>query len=662
MNNIISSLIPSHKGKQVIVKCQYYTVFALLCCYSLFASTLYAQDKERVSVAILSTNDDQMVTYQQLFRQFETATGIRVDLQFYNDFTYKQRFDGWLESGNHDLLYWQAGERLKRLVDNQLVVPIDTLIDKEMLDQQYRQNALDIVTYDERVFALPLGQYIWGFYYNKTIFEKLDLRPPNNWHEFTVLVSALKENGVMPLVQSSYNDWPVLGWLDYFAIDIGGEAYRNELVQGRFGDAKQQRKLIDAFTYLVESELFLAPKHVWRWEETIPTLLHQQVGMTLIAQFVEGGIPSAALNSIGFFPFPYSDENQSDAEVAPMEVMIVPRASNRIENTTKLINFIIHYTAIDSFAPKLGWASVSNLQMENNLVSLRTESATKRLESAKTLLQYFDREASPSLSTLWAKTISESISSRSVKPITELVTGVRKLNKLTDSTETTSEVSIKENKSILNFSTIGSFKGSFMASKILSKVYLNLGYETHINRFPSSESVIKSLSMGADGDLVRVATSAEIEKHSIRVPIPIAETDVVLIGREKESCALKSQTLDSNSKIGISGDALKLQEWSRKLGGQFVAQEGVPLAWRNLADGSIDFLIAFEPEIYFRKKQLIRYCFKKLETIPAFHHLAKKNADLVPKVASELASFKQTSVYKAMLQEFGLGKLDYTHE
>lgn len=391
-----------------------------LSCF-LAISQAWGLESERVRVAILTTNDDQMVTYQQLFRQFETATKIPVDLQFYNDFTYKQRFDSWIELGSYDLMYWQAGKRLTRLVEDHSILPIDSLIERSMLNQQYRQNALEAVSYDGQVFALPLGQYIWGIYYNKQIFEKLALSPPNNWQEFTELVSDLKENRVVPMVQSSFGDWPVLGWLDYFAIDIGGKAFRQELIEGRFGTNQQQQKLVDAFAYLVESDLFLAPQQTWRWEDTIPALLRQQVGMTLIAQFVEGNIPKSAMDSIGFFPFPYSSDNHSGVEVAPMEVLIVPRSSNNTASAEMLIDFIIQYTAIDSFAPKLGWASVSNLQMQNNSVSLRTESAKNRLEAAKSLVQYFDREAEPQIANLWAKAIKDSIHLQSVVPIKKMI-------------------------------------------------------------------------------------------------------------------------------------------------------------------------------------------------------------------------------------------------
>lgn len=618
-------------------------------------SSAWGTETERVRVALLTTNDDQMVTYQQLFRQFETATGVSVDLQFYNDFTYKQRFSSWIEMGNYDLLYWQAGERLKRLVDDHSILSIDSLIHRSLLNQQYRQNALDAVSYDESVFALPLGQYIWGIYYNKQIFDKLQLSPPNNWQEFTELVTNLKENGVVPLVQSSFGGWPVLGWLDYFAIDIGGIAFRQELIEGRFGTKQQQQQLIDAFAYLVESDLFLAPEHSWRWEETIPTLLHQQVGMTLIAQFVEGNIPKSAIDSIGFFPFPYSSSNHSNVEVAPMEVLVVPQSSNNKINTKKLIDFIIHYTAIDSFAPKLGWASVSNLQMQNNSVSLRTKSAKDRLETAKSLVQYFDREASSEIANLWANAIKDSIHSRSVAPIKQVMSGSRVA-------ETKNSIKNIDENSRLNFSTISSLKGTYLASKIMAKIYKSLGYEININRFPSSDSTIKSLAFGADGDLARVVETPKLAELAIKIPTAIAETDVVLIGRSVDSCKLNYEMLPGKVKLSISADAIKLKQWANDLGGQIVPVTNATQVWQHFLEGKVDYLVAFEPEVYSRRKKIKNFCLKKLETISAFHFLANKNADLVAKVDAALLKFKNTQTYQDMLEEFGLGKLTYTED
>lgn len=140
-----------------------------------------AQSPSTIRVALLTTSESQMATYSRLFSQFESNSNISVKVKFYSDITFKKHINTWIEFGDFDVLYWQAGDRLEKLVNDESIIPIDELVDGELLRQQYRSNALASVSYSKRIHALPLGQYIWGLYYNKEVFTRLKLEPPKDW-------------------------------------------------------------------------------------------------------------------------------------------------------------------------------------------------------------------------------------------------------------------------------------------------------------------------------------------------------------------------------------------------------------------------------------------------------------------------------------------------
>ncbi len=603
-------------------------------------------DKTSIRVALLATGEKQMATYSRLFGQFEAASNVKVQLDFYSDITFKKHIQDWIELGGYDLLYWQAGNRLEKLVDAQTILPIDSLIDSDLLKAQLQTSGVDTVTFHDSIYALPIGQYIWGFYYNKEIFAELNLKPPANWREFTLLIKTLRDNDITPLIQASSDGWPVLAWLDYFAADTGGVALRDDLIRGQFGTKLQQSTLLSLFEYLVSNELFFAPKHTWRWDQAIPALLRKQAAMTLLAQFVEGQAQRLGNDKIGFFPFPYQKQVPNSIEVAPMEVFVVPSSTNKRNEVAVFLDFIIKYSAIDSLAYELGWLSVSNQPSQSLRLSERTLAANKRTSQAGKLLQYFDREAPPAVTKAWTDSIIASFNTASALPIRHLME-----EKTVDIADGKPEA--KELEPLLNFSTLKGLKGTFLASKILNLVYSPLGYDISVTRFPD----IKSLDLGSDGILVSVVDDPGFEGKSIKLTEPLAETGVYLIGSEKNNCELGPGALKKTQKVSMVAEAIRLSYWASELGASLISQRNSEDSWRALRNGEIDYVLAFEPDLYAHRLELDNNCFIQLESISAHHFLSSKHAKLVEEVNKRIAEVKKTDIYKQYLQEFGLGVL-----
>lgn len=614
-----------------------------------------ALSTEKVRVALLTTGDMQMAAYSRLFGQFEGVSGIQVELEFYSDITFKKHLSNWLERGDYDLLYWQAGQRLEKLVRDQTIVPIDTFINENLIRRQFRQNGLDSVSYQDRIYALPLGQYIWGFYYNKEIFKSLNLTPPKTWQEFERITEILKENGITPLIQASKDDWPVLAWLDYFSLDIGGPDFRESLKVGSFGSAAHQKKLLRSFDKLVSNNLFFAAGHDWRWDQTIPTILRKRAAMTLLAQFVEGQALSLGNNQVGFFPFPYQSEKFNNNEVAPMEVMVVPTSTTKREELSALLKFIVDYSAIDSLSYDLGWLSVSNAPGADTALSDRMVVANERVGEANSFVQYFDRETTPSIASKWAGAIKQSIGSGSVKPIEQLIA-----TKKVTGADTTK--SIENSEKLLSLATVTGVKGGFLAVRMLSKVYGDLGYGVAISRFSSMDAAIKSVDYGSDGELVRVVDIPALDNKVVKVPVPLATTRVYLVGAEKLHCDLTDGRPNRNPfteepSISTVSESLRLIEWMNRFGFKQVVQSSSAQAWKALAEKKVDYLLAFETDVFFNKGSIGDGCYTSLESIPAFHYLSVRHAELVEQVALGITNLKNTSNYKQSLKDFGLGVL-----
>jgi raffinose/stachyose/melibiose transport system substrate-binding protein len=56
-------------------------------------------------------------------------------------------------------------------------------------------------------FCMPVASVIHGFLYNKSIFRKLDLQPPNTVEEFFTVLGVLKKANVTPLALGTFDQW-----------------------------------------------------------------------------------------------------------------------------------------------------------------------------------------------------------------------------------------------------------------------------------------------------------------------------------------------------------------------------------------------------------------------------------------------------------------------
>jgi ABC-type glycerol-3-phosphate transport system substrate-binding protein len=165
----------------------------------------FAEDKkESLKIAFLSADLLQINALSDLANKFEAKNpNIKLSIQSFSDESFKQKLPTWIETGEFDLLHWQAGERLGRLVDNELITPISSIIDTQNLANKISSSALKQVSYDGLIYGLPFAHYTWGFYYNLEIFSELDLTLPKTWEEFISISHTLKKHGVIPCVQAN---------------------------------------------------------------------------------------------------------------------------------------------------------------------------------------------------------------------------------------------------------------------------------------------------------------------------------------------------------------------------------------------------------------------------------------------------------------------------
>jgi len=138
---------------------------------------------------------------------FQKETGVKVNFSpVGRDIMTKIRTD--ILSGNSpDLIDQDFVEINAALMkgDDKGLLPLDDLLKSSGPDGEatfmdvFNKSEMDLFARDGSYYYIPYVKVTSGFFYNKTLFEKLGLNPPRTWDDFMTVNQKLKANGIAPL-------------------------------------------------------------------------------------------------------------------------------------------------------------------------------------------------------------------------------------------------------------------------------------------------------------------------------------------------------------------------------------------------------------------------------------------------------------------------------
>jgi multiple sugar transport system substrate-binding protein len=348
---------------------------------------------ETIRVGLLIASKGQRTTYHKVAREFEKEhPEIKIEFIVRNDADYKRALEQWLTAkSGPDVLYWQAGERLRRLSRKGLIYPLDDLWKQEQWDSVFTQGVKEAVSFEGSVFSLPYSYYQWGFYYKKSLFQKLDLQAPETWDEFLSVCETLTSNGLSAIAIGTKNHWPAAGWFDYLNLRINGLSFHNQLLQGEVSYLDDRvRNVFETWKVLVDAGYFVANPETKDWKHGLPGLYRDRVGMILIGNFLKEHLPSALVGDIAFFPFPVIDANVPVYEEAPTEVFLIPTNARNKKAAEQFLAFVGRPDVQARLNDGLGYISPNLQSQRSDDYYIRIGSDT--LRRAEGISQFFDRD------------------------------------------------------------------------------------------------------------------------------------------------------------------------------------------------------------------------------------------------------------------------------
>ena len=353
--------------------------------------------KATLNIAVLYSTPGHRSFFEGLRAQFEQHFP-NIDLKFTGlvDESYKQALIPWLEQGEMDILYWQAGERLHNLARRDLLLPITSFWSQENLDQAFDVNVRNAVSYQQEVYGLPFAFYTWGLFYNKPLLSKLSIAPPKNWADLLELCEKVSSTNKVPLMIGSGDPWLPAAWFDYIDLRLNGLAFHQALLAGKISYTDERVKAVFAhWQQLIEAKCFNLGHQYIKWRDALPPLYRQMTAMTLLGNFLDNHIPKHLEKDIGFLPFPVINPEVKQYENVPMDVFVIAKNTKHPTLAKQFLKFVADANVQSAIATAIGQSAPHRdaKQAQGYFAQLNKP----LLNQAHGLGQYFDRDVNQAM-------------------------------------------------------------------------------------------------------------------------------------------------------------------------------------------------------------------------------------------------------------------------
>ncbi|PRR70577.1 extracellular solute-binding protein [Clostridium thermopalmarium] len=128
-----------------------------------------------------------------------------------------------------DIFYSWGGGFLKPLVDTEKLLPLNEYLNSNTI-KEVKDGVLNNVTYNNKIYGLPLTFSIGTFYCNTELFEKAGIKIPDTYDELLYAVKKFREKGITPLLVGEQDKWTGIMYYDILALrEVGIQSSKDAL-------------------------------------------------------------------------------------------------------------------------------------------------------------------------------------------------------------------------------------------------------------------------------------------------------------------------------------------------------------------------------------------------------------------------------------------------
>lgn len=285
----------------------------------LAASITPAAAQTAVKWLHLEANPEYLAVWEELVAKYEAENpDVDVQMQFLENEAFKAKLPTLLQSGDapHFFYTWGGGVLKEQATTGALMDLSEAMgADGGAWKNAYVPAALDGLTFDDKIWAVPFKMGTVAFLYNKELFEQagVDGESIETWDDFLGAVSSLKEAGITPLACGGGDKWPLHFYWSYLVMRNGGQEVFTEAKNGE-GEGFMHPAIIKAGEQLAELGALepCQPGYLGaNWNQAQGTFGDGNAAMILTFENGEAGQRNNAADEVGVatenlgrFPFP----------------------------------------------------------------------------------------------------------------------------------------------------------------------------------------------------------------------------------------------------------------------------------------------------------------------------------------------------------------------
>ncbi len=169
--------------------------------------------------------------------------------EFQND-AYKTKIKTAIGAGQGPTIIWGwGGGGLAEYVKNNEVEDLTSFFSENAgLKDKLFASSFGAATVNGKVYAMPAETVApIVLYYNKKVFDKVGVQPPQSWGDIMALVPKFNAAGVAPFSLGGQSRWTNMMWLEFLLDRIGGSEVFQNVFEGK-ADAWSDPAVLDMLT------------------------------------------------------------------------------------------------------------------------------------------------------------------------------------------------------------------------------------------------------------------------------------------------------------------------------------------------------------------------------------------------------------------------------
>ena len=300
--------------------------------------------------------DPNKAIIDQVVKDAEEKFHVKIESDTAENEAYKMKLKAAIAANETpDIFYTWGHGFIKPFVEAGKVEALDDYLTDDF-KSHLGPSTLTGFQFDEKTYALTTDQSVACMFYNKEMFEKLNLEVPETFDDFLAVCQTFLDNGITPLTVGGKEPWTIAMYHDLLALRaVGSEGVKAATGKKTGYEDPGFLEAAQCLKELVDMGAFPEGSAGISREESEVPFLQGQIPMYLNGSWTATRVykdSSLVQGKIGVFPFPVLEGGKSgvtDFTGGPDTAFAVSAATKDPKLTTEVAQYIAYELAIGKY-------------------------------------------------------------------------------------------------------------------------------------------------------------------------------------------------------------------------------------------------------------------------------------------------------------------------